>query len=669
MRVNAWTAVVSLVVSLAACSSSPRTTRVRIEVELDDAWGLEALHVSVADETTEVALSRAVTLVVPDEWGGRELEVGVSGMRGRARRARGTATVTPITGDTVVARVILAEIPCGDFCTPGATSCEIDSVVTCVRGADGCAAWTNPQRCEAPTPFCSLGTCADSCVDECAAGEARCAGPGAVQTCGQDDSDACREWTAAVGCEEGATCSAGQCRTECVSECTAGATRCIDNGVATCVDANGDDCTEWGPAVPCPSGTCAAGACAAVCVDECVLNACTADTWQQCGQFDLDPCRELSSGTSCVATDPCEVGSCSIGGGCDLGPRICDQPPAPECVDPATLRTYAAMGTCGEMGCAYAASTRGCPGGCAGGACVCPEATCEPLAFASAQQTADDVVIDATHVYWTTDTAVLRRTKTGGAIEIVANHPGAAHVALGGGYVYWANGVHVWRRLASLGAAPFERLTDAVSNTIREVVADSTHVYWISVGGVTEVLRHPHTSLTVPQELVTYTASGGIDVAIDATHAYYAVVGFQTPRIYRIPKTGVVGVTNGEPVVPFTEAPVRDIAVDDAHVYWTTQGSNAVMRRAKSLGAAPIEFVAPGQPEPKALALDATHAYWATPSTGSIVRRAKAPAVAPVETLTTGQDASSIAVDASAMFWSSTSSHAVNRLSRCACDL
>ncbi|MCC6877157.1 MAG: hypothetical protein IT378_22825 [Sandaracinaceae bacterium] len=62
------------------------------------------------------------------------------------------------------------------------------------------------------------------------------------------------------------------------------------------------------------------------------------------------------------------------GGGCGA----CDSPPAPHCTGAATLRTYAAAGTCAAGVCAYAPTDISCPSGCDAGACTgaCSGVTC-----------------------------------------------------------------------------------------------------------------------------------------------------------------------------------------------------------------------------------------------------------------------------------------------------
>jgi hypothetical protein len=51
------------------------------------------------------------------------------------------------------------------------------------------------------------------------------------------------------------------------------------------------------------------------------------------------------------------------------GAGQCTTPPAPDCADANTARTYSAPGTCGGSGCMYPSSTMSCTNGCYQGAC------------------------------------------------------------------------------------------------------------------------------------------------------------------------------------------------------------------------------------------------------------------------------------------------------------
>ncbi|MEM7608655.1 MAG: hypothetical protein AAF411_25150 [Myxococcota bacterium] len=331
---------------------------------------------------TETAAVEELLVALPVTLDGETLRIEVTGLVDDARLAFGEGTAVVRAGETVDITVVLVPLPCGVWCTEGATRCEGDGTRTCARLDDGCFEWDPVVPCSSDTPACALGVCTDTCVDECADGETRCDGPDGAARCGQFDADECLEWSPPEPCAGETTCSAGACRDTCVSECTDGETQCNGAGTSVCADLNRDGCFEWGPARPCGTGeSCQAGACAPVesCVDECEANLCVGLSLAECGNFDLDPCLEPSPGVSCIPVNLCDVGRCTPEG-CDASPRVCDAPPETRCSDDASaLLTFTATGTCSEGACTYDATETACPFGCEAGACLggCERIVCD----------------------------------------------------------------------------------------------------------------------------------------------------------------------------------------------------------------------------------------------------------------------------------------------------
>jgi len=209
-------------------------------------------------------------------------------------------------------------VECVNECdTLGTTTCSANGVQECGNtDADACFEWGTTVACpEGQT--CSVGACSTVCLDECPEeGARRCSG-GGTQICGNVDADACLDWGSPAGCPEGQTCSAGACAELCTSDCSvAGATRCGPGGVETCGNVDSDACYEWSNAVPCDIGeTCSNGACAATCVDECPsgATACDGAGVKKCGQFDVDSCMDWSAPIGCPVPTTCALGSCVNG--------------------------------------------------------------------------------------------------------------------------------------------------------------------------------------------------------------------------------------------------------------------------------------------------------------------------------------------------------------------
>ena len=370
-----------LVLTFLSCTSE---TAVRLRIEFDDAWGLDRMRLVVArrvapdavhsgGQEREAAPSHEFYLRVPDEWANTEVEFRLQGLRadGESREviyATGIVRVTPELGAEVEAIVSLARVPCGAWCVEGSTSCRGDGVSVCEqRDEDICLEWSESIGCDSGLS-CSHGRCQEDCIDECAMGETRCAGPGAVAQCGQADGDVCLDWLNEVKCVDGEVCSAGTCSTSCVDECEQGQSQCFGDAVVTCGDLNQDDCLEWSPAVPCA----AEESCSEVvsgqaqcsprqeCQDECSEASCRDTSFVQCGNYDSDPCLEASPGVSCVPSDRCLEGACGPSG-CETAARLCNEPPPPRCLNDTTLQTYDSTGSCEADGsCTYAPTERPC---------------------------------------------------------------------------------------------------------------------------------------------------------------------------------------------------------------------------------------------------------------------------------------------------------------------
>jgi alpha-tubulin suppressor-like RCC1 family protein len=303
-----------------ACGDG-NVTSVRIDLDYDTAWELTELDLRVDVKSERVAVRPELRVLLPDDWAGRSVTVEVLGLRGDDTFARGTAEMVPVRGEEVAVEIRLEPLPCGDWCTPGATRCDGDGVATCARGADGCNAWSEAEVCAGETPYCSLGACMAECVPECADGDSACDGPYASVACGQGDSDSCLDWLVPVACADGQTCASGTCAAECTDACEDGAVACSGPGVITCDDANADGCSEWSAVVPCEDGlSCSAGECTDECTDECAESVCEGLSHRPCGQYDGDECLDLGPAEGCTTDDECTEAACVPDEGCTTAP-------------------------------------------------------------------------------------------------------------------------------------------------------------------------------------------------------------------------------------------------------------------------------------------------------------------------------------------------------------
>ena len=271
---------------------------------------------------------------------------------------------------------------CTQACAVGEAICGSDGPRTCADAdGDGCRALGPPTPCD-PTERCDDGACVPrdrACADGCPAEGARDCADDGYRRCGDFDEDACLEWSVTIPCDAGSTCArAGECVPDCSDDCAVGEVRCDGDGFAGCGNHDRDVCLEFGPPIPCAGDErCDDGRCvprAQPCTDACDLDGlgvCADDAtgFRACGQFDADPCLELSDLAPCGATRACEAGACV---------RVCEDTCAPggrRC-RPEGLQACGNFDgdACLEWGGAVA-----CPAGqqCDDGACVVVGAPCE----------------------------------------------------------------------------------------------------------------------------------------------------------------------------------------------------------------------------------------------------------------------------------------------------
>src|SRR5262249_31587301 len=147
----------TLILSLfvVACTASPGTS-VKLSVHYDPGWALERLDFTIGDQATSSRPASTFVLLLRDDWAGMPLSIRVSGMRDGQRYAAAETVMTPSLGREIALSIDLTRLPCGAWCSPGATTCDGDGVATCEQHADGCMAWSAPVGCPAAMPSCSL---------------------------------------------------------------------------------------------------------------------------------------------------------------------------------------------------------------------------------------------------------------------------------------------------------------------------------------------------------------------------------------------------------------------------------------------------------------------------------------------------------------------------------
>jgi hypothetical protein len=317
-------------------------------------------------------------LLFSDAWHGAEVKVTVTGRAAGKDLAAAELAVT-IESGVLLERTVTLAVPCTDECTAGVVECVGDGFRVCARDASGCASWTLPQPCPPDRPFCSAGSCAAKCTDECSSGEKRCADATSYQVCGQHDSDTCLDWGAVLGCAAGESCQAGACQLLCggklcackpgetqpcpdVGQCSGGQRRCVDGAFGACewtvgpsaetCDGKDNDCNgQPDDGIVAPGCVKQAGVCKGS------TKSCGgAGGWAECGAADYlahdaayqpdesscdgkdndcdgqtdEPagcCQPQCAGKACGAPDgcggKCQSGTCPVNATCQSGACVC----------------------------------------------------------------------------------------------------------------------------------------------------------------------------------------------------------------------------------------------------------------------------------------------------------------------------------------------------------
>jgi len=254
-------------------------------------------------------------------------------------------------------------------CRAGGHRCGPDrSVQVCSDfDGDGCSEWGGDVVCP-PGSECQEGACVALCQHACAEGERVCTGD-AVQTCGDADSDGCRDLSPPVACNDDERCDGGRCVPEaqgCADACEEdGHNECIEGGYRSCGQFDEDDCLDLSVTIPCaPGQVCREGECVADCADECDPGqvVCRAEAFVTCGNFDRDACLEFGPPTACRADERCDNGRCVAAelpceDDCDRaggrqcaadgsGYTLCGQYDADACLEPSSLVECGADSRC-----------------------------------------------------------------------------------------------------------------------------------------------------------------------------------------------------------------------------------------------------------------------------------------------------------------------------------
>jgi hypothetical protein len=269
---------------------------------------------------------------------------------------------------------------------------------------------------------------------------------------------------------------------------------------------------------------------------------------------------------------------------------------------------------------------------------------------------ANDIVVDATSLYWTSGDSVMKVPLDGGATTTLASdQPNPQGIAVDATALYWVNGGDgsadgTVMKVPLDGGSPVVLASGQSKGTV-SIALDATHVYWGTGGGIMVMGLAGGT----PQLIVS--AGSPTIFAVDATSVYWAgqdLSGvWKSPldggaAVILAPGTGIAGtllgtsvyvllgqdvvrvpVDGGAPVtIASSKAPAR-IAVDSTGVYWTDwlfvyvdggPDSDGRVMSVPSAGGTPTTL-ADALAGPGAIAVDATSVYWAEQSDPCTIKK------------------------------------------------
>ncbi len=349
-------------------------------------------------------------------------------------------------------------------------------------------------------------------------------------------------------------------------------------------------------------------------------------------------------------------------------------------VDATADTTLAADAACSASLDSDPANCGRCGHGCLGGACVAGQ--CQPVLLASGSMPFS-VVIDDTSVYWcsaNTDPGDVRSVGKDGSnpLTLATGMHAPQGVFVDATNVFW-NEVSAPGRTFKANKDGSNAIVLSQTNAAgpQGIVADADWVYFLDLYTTQGVVKAPRDGLA--DAGFPLVVSGGWPnvwaLAQDATSIYWTsrgTVGAPDAgipgKVLSIPKNGLdAGPTVlavGTMGATILGGPVF-VTVDATAVYWTDEGSSAVMR--VPLGGGTPMQLATGN-NTYAIAVDATDVYFTTYGTdqadGTIVRVPKDGSGTPTVVVSGLSFPSQIAIDDVAIYWGNTHGGTVMKVAK-----
>jgi hypothetical protein len=242
-----------------------------------------------------------------------------------------------------------------------------------------------------------------------------------------------------------------------------------------------------------------------------------------------------------------------------------------------------------------------------------------------------------TGVFWTQSPhgnqdergSIGRATLAGSHVRghLVATAKGAAGVAVGGGYLFWANSWTFTIGRAKLDGSKIHNRFVEERDIPLGVAVQGGHVYWTSTG-----LEEEHSAIVRArldgshvQRHYIRVSGAPIGLAVDGRHVYWTyryMTRFNVFR-YAIGRADLDGSHVRRRFIKVVNK-IDGVAVNGRYVFWSSQGEHAIGRA--NLDGTGVEqrcLATPSRPlenVPEGLAADAGHVYWTNYPADTIAR-------------------------------------------------
>ena len=184
-------------------------------------------------------------------------------------------------------------------------------------------------------------------------------------------------------------------------------------------------------------------------------------------------------------------------------------------------------------------------------------------------------------------------------------------VAVGGGYLYWANAGNGSIGRANLNGTGADDSFIAGAGTPEGVAVDAGHIYWTNrpnqetPGGSVGSVGRANLDGTGAALSFIPNVYGGDGIAVDSSHVYFVTNG---PSGGAIGRANLDGTMVDQRFISGLPGP-QALAIDASHVYWTNVMSSTIGRANLDGTGVDNSFIT-GVPQGTGVAVDASHIYW-----------------------------------------------------------